>query len=117
MEVRYAKKTDYIAINKWSDIEVRQDYVTLVIPGCAAASVVCTSTNQFAFLNNVIVNPHLSKKTRKHAISKIIKAAISFCDAAGVENIIGFSDNKNMEAKARDEGFVVKSSKMFIRSH
>jgi hypothetical protein len=114
MNIRLATETDMRSINTWSDLLVCSGIV-YVVPGVACASLVLMATNEFAFLNNLVANPHVSALTRQKALDALFAHICDMAAKNGIKNLIGFTTNKSTMRRAERYGFKCRPDIMFLK--
>lgn len=105
MRVRIATSKDLQSIDKWSGLKTEPAYTTFIIPGVCGASLVRTEANEFAFLNNLVTNPHVSRELRQRAIDALVAHIVEFTHNLHIGRLIAFTTNNSTIERAGRFGF------------
>jgi hypothetical protein len=116
MNIRVATKTDLAAMDRWSNLKTEPAYLNLVIPGIVGLSVVFTTSNEFAMINNLVTNRLVSRPVRQKAIDTIVAYTIKMIENANIKHIIAFSSNESTILRSARFGFSVQNEVLIKRS-
>lgn len=116
MQIRVATRSDLKAMDRWSDLKTEPAHLTYVIPGVVGASLIFTTSDKFAFIDNLVSNPLVSSKVRKPAVQALVDYLMIVLKQAGIKNVLAWSQNDTTIRRAENIGFVKRPHTLLIKN-